>query len=303
MNLSTFRSSEGRARFVEAYEAGMRQLPTPVWTRDVETTFGTVRAYQFGEGVGTPLLLLPGKTASTPLWATNLPSLMAIRPVVSMDLLGEPGLSVQTQPIRTSKDQAQWLAEALGALALPRVHLLGVSFGGWSAVNLAHHHREKIASIITVDPANTFGRYGLKVILFSLTALPGVPQRVRNWGLKWISGGVEAPQDLPEGRVIAAGMKEFTSHLPAPDYPSDGQLRGLTAPTLVLIAGRSVIHTPAKAEARARQLLPNGQVELWPDASHSLNGEFPDRLAERVRAFLDGVEPIAGSSAEEEQRG
>ena len=74
------------------------------------------------------------------------------------------------------------------------MHVLGVSFGGWNAVNLAHHHPEHVASIITVDPA-TPGRYGFKVILFSIpAALPGLPDSVRNWSLKWISGGVESPQ-------------------------------------------------------------------------------------------------------------
>ncbi len=299
MELGAFRSLEGRARYLAAYEDGMRQLPSPVWARDVETAFGTVRAYRFGEGGGTPLLLLPGKAAATPLWATNLPSLMAIRPVISMDLLGEPGLSVQTRPIRTEREQAQWLSEALVALGVSRVHLLAVSFGGWSAVNLAHHHPGQVASIITVDPANTFGRYGLKVILFSIPAvLPGVPDRIRYWCLKWISGGVEAPADLPEGRLIASGMRDFKSHLPAPSYPPDALLRDLAAPALVLIAGRSIIHNPAKAEARARRLLPRAQVELWPEASHALNGEFPERLAERVRSFLDEVEPGAGATAE-----
>ena len=57
---------------------------------------------------------------------------------------------------------------------------------------------------------------------------------------------------------------------------------------LALIAGRSVMHDAASAAARARNLLPRGQVELWPDASHAINGEYPEEIAETAAAFWAG---------------
>jgi pimeloyl-ACP methyl ester carboxylesterase len=66
------------------------------------------------------------------------------------------------------------------------------------------------------------------------------------------------------------------------------QLRGLAVPTLVVIAGRSIIHDPQRAAARA-DLVPGARVELWPAASHALNGEFPDRVAERVGDLLGSI--------------
>ncbi|PTL77577.1 alpha/beta fold hydrolase [Vitiosangium sp. GDMCC 1.1324] len=286
MTVGGFRSEVGQARFVSAYAEGMRLLPAPTREADVQTSFGTVRAYQFGELDRPPLVLMPGKASSTPLWATNLATLMPLRPVICLDILGEPGLSVQTRPIRSAEDQAQWLDEALGVLGVPRAHLLGVSFGGWCAVNLAIRRPERVATLITLDPANTFATIGLKVILFSLaTMLPGVPERLRNWCLKWIAGGAEAPENTPEGKLIALGMKEYVSKLPAPEYPTDAQLRSISVPTLVLIAGRSIIHDASKAARRAR-LVPKAEVEVWPEASHAINGEYPERIAARVRTFL-----------------
>jgi hypothetical protein len=41
----------------------------------------------------------------------------------------------------------------------------------------------------------------------------------------------------------------------------------------------------ARAAARARNLLPRGQVELWADASHAINGEYPAEIAERSHLF------------------
>ena len=66
---------------------------------------------------------------------------------------------------------------------------------------------------------------------------------------------------------------------------TDDQLRSLDIPVLAFIAGRSVMHDAKRAAARARNLLPNGQLELWPDASHAINGEYPDEIAEAAEAF------------------
>lgn len=51
-----------------------------------------------------------------------------------------------------------------------------------------------------------------------------------------------------------------------------------------------MIHDAARAAARAQRLLPFGQVELWPKASHSINGEFADEIARRAHRFWDEVD-------------
>jgi len=67
-------------------------------------------------------------------------------------------------------------------------------------------------------------------------------------------------------------------------------LRSLDIPVLALIAGRSVMLDAARAAARARSVLARGQVELWADASHAINGEYPAEIAERAGAFWDDVD-------------
>ena len=73
----------------------MAQLPPFDARNDVATAFGTVRASRFDGPAGTPVVLLPGRNASTPMYRTNLPSLLRGRTVYSIDLLGEAGLSVR----------------------------------------------------------------------------------------------------------------------------------------------------------------------------------------------------------------
>jgi pimeloyl-ACP methyl ester carboxylesterase len=169
------------------------------------TGFGRVHVYRFGDADGVPFVLLPGRSGSTTMWAPNLPAWIAERTVYAVEILGEAGLSVQERPIRNPEDQASWLAATLAGLGLDRAHLVGVSFGGWQAVNLALHGSAAVSSLSLIDPACVFGRFPL---LASLATLPAAPEFLRRRMLSPISGGVPV-DDKPAARVIAASMREF----------------------------------------------------------------------------------------------
>ncbi|BBZ05782.1 carboxylesterase [Mycolicibacterium chitae] len=283
--LGHFRSAEGFEEYLRLYRAGMAALP-PFTFQDVATTFGTVRTYRFGGPDGTPVLLLPGRNASTPMYGGNLPPLLAHRTVYCVDLLGEAGLSVQRRRITGAEDQAQWLDETLAGLGLDRVHLLGVSFGGWSATNAAARRPGRAESLALLDPVLTFARLPITTVLASVPmAVPGVPEALRRRALRWISGGAELEDAEPVASLIASGGRDFVLRTPIPRRIPDDRLRGLDIPVLALIAGRSVIHDAHRAAERARKVLARGQVELWPQASHAINGEYPDEIAEVASTF------------------
>lgn len=287
-----FKNDRARAHFLDVYQKAMAGLPPVSQTRDVPTRFGTVRVYRFdGATDGTPVLVLPGRNASTPMWRANIPALLEQRPVLGVDLLGEAGMSVQRKPITGPDDEAQWLDDALDALSLDRVHLMGVSIGGWTVVNYAVRRPGRAASLVVLDPVFTFAPIAVKAVLASPALfLPGVPDRLRRRVLSWISGGGEVDGSLPEAALISAGSTDYVIRKAMPKLITDEQLRSLDIPVLALIGGRSVMHDAGRAAARARKLLPRGQVELWPDASHAINGEYATEIADRAGAFWDHVD-------------
>jgi pimeloyl-ACP methyl ester carboxylesterase len=259
----------------------------------VPTSFGTVRAYRFdGPSAAPPVVLLPGRNASTPTWRVNVPALLKRRTVIGIDLLGEAGMSVQDKPIAGPDDEAQWLDDALAGLRLGRAHLMGVSIGGWTAVNYAVRRPGRATSLALLDPVMTFAPIPVKALLVSAAMFLPVPEPLQRRVFSWISGGADVDDSLPEAALISAGSTDYVLRKAMPKLFSDDQLRALDIPVLALIAGRSVMLDAARAAARARNLLPRGQVELWPDASHAINGEYPNEIADRAGRFWDEVDRL-----------
>ena len=287
-----FRSAEAKDRFTETYDAAMREMPAPDKTLDLRTSFGVVRAYYFAgaDPELTPLVLLPGRASASPIWSGNLQSLLKVRSVYTLDLLGEPGMSIQDRPIRSDEDHARWLDEALAGLPHAKVHLLGVSIGGWTAMNLAVHHPDRLASVSLLDPVYVFGDLSLQAILRSIPAsVHWFPRSWRDSFSSWTAGGAPV-KDVPVADMIEAGMQTYVLKLPAPQRIPVDQLSNLDVPVLTIMAGDSVMHDGVQGADTAEDVLAHGRVELYPDASHAINGEHSDEIAADVAAFLDSIE-------------
>ncbi|MDA3649142.1 alpha/beta hydrolase [Saccharopolyspora indica] len=282
--------AEGRDRFMAAYDQAFQDLPAVADTVDVRTDYGVVRFYRFaGSGeASAPLVLLPGRSSGSPVWADNMPSLLEVGDVYTVDLLGEPGRSVQDRPIVDDADQAAWLHQALAGLPEERFHLVGLAIGGWSAANLAIRQPGLVASLTLVDAVFVFDDLPLGTVVRSIPAsLPWLPKSWRDGFNSYTAGGAPV-EDVPVARMIEAGMQHYQLRLPQPTRITEEQLAGLDVPVLALIAGRSVMHDPEVAAATAERALPAASVRVYPDASHAINGEHPDQIAADIAEFLSG---------------
>jgi pimeloyl-ACP methyl ester carboxylesterase len=284
-------SPEGHEEYLEAYRATLAELPEPDRTLDVSTDFGIVRMYRFaGRSRARPLVLLPGTRSGSPMFGGNVPSLLEQDDCYLVDLLGEPGLGLQTRPIGSDDDKAEWLDQALAELPEERFHLVGVSLGGWTAVNLAVRRPEHVASVTTLDAVNLFAPMPLGFLVRAIvTSLPGTPDSWRRRFNSSLAGGADTG-DLPVARMIEAGLKHFRMDQPPPRRFTQEQLQSLKVPLHAVIAGRSRVHDPERSVRVARAILPRGRVSFFPEASHAINGEYPQEIAQIVGEFLDEVE-------------
>ncbi|MET9314579.1 alpha/beta hydrolase [Kribbella sp. NPDC003505] len=282
-------SAAGYDDYLAKYDAAMRDVPAPAAAHDLRTEYGVVRVYRFAgaKGYRHPLVLLPGTSSGTPVWAANLKSLLAITDVYAIDLLGEPGMSIQGKPITSDADKAAWLDQTLAALPEQRFNLLGLSIGGWTAMNLAVRRPDRIATVTTLDAVYVYDGLPLAVVIRSLPAtVKWLPRSWRDSFNSYTAGG-KPVEHVPVADMIESGMKNYTMRQPQPHRITEEQLAGLPMPVLAIIAGRSVMHDPAKARSTAERALRTKTVAFYPDASHAVNGEYPDRVAGDLRSFLD----------------
>jgi len=296
-SLGGFTSQEGEEEYKKLYDEAMVELPKPIHEENISTEFGNVKLYKFGtKGTEnqTPILLLPGKSAATPMWEANLKDFTKERPIYTIDLIGEPGLSTESKRIMTTQDQAAWLIELINQLPEKRIHVLGLSFGGWNATNLVLHDSRKIESVILVEPVYVFDAIPLKMVLASIPAsVPIVPKSIRDKMLSYISGGADVEDDGGiTGKLIESGMSNFKSKLPMPELITEKQLQSIDVPILGILAGKSTMHNFKDALECGENNLTNSmsKMAVFKNASHAINGEYPDELADEVSDFCRYVE-------------
>ena len=133
---SAFKTPEGEAAFLAAYDAAMKSWPVPFEEMDVPTPFGRTHVVVCGPKGAPPLVLLHGYWATSTMWAPNIADFSEHYRVYAVDVMGQPSKSVPAKPIRDGADYAAWLTATLDALHLDRVCLMGMSFGGgWRSMS------------------------------------------------------------------------------------------------------------------------------------------------------------------------
>jgi pimeloyl-ACP methyl ester carboxylesterase len=122
--------------------------------RDELLTVRGARVHLLAGGRGEPLLYLHGAGA-TNAWLPFHERLAARCAVYAPDLLGF-GASDRPDWLDTVQDYAVHLLDLLDALGLERVHVAGLSLGGWIAAELAVWASHRLQSVTLIDAAGLY---------------------------------------------------------------------------------------------------------------------------------------------------
>jgi pimeloyl-ACP methyl ester carboxylesterase len=290
--ISRFRNEASRSRFLTAYDATLAMWPTAPAQLDVSTRYGTTHVHSCGSTNGTPVVLLHAVAVSSPSWFANVASLGAEHTVYAVDAIGDAGRSMQTVPIRDGTDMSLWLDDVLAGLGLDRAHLVGLSYGGWLALNQARGSPGRLSSITSVDPPGAFGaptaKFVLQTIWNGALAKFAKSDKALHRLLRALNNG-----SLPRGPLLdltVAGLRTFVARQPFPKRFTDDELRSIRTPTLLLFGEQSPVTPPVRAARRARRLLPGVDVEVIPDVGHALPMEKPEIFTMRALRFIDHID-------------
>ena len=120
--------------------------------REIEAGGRRLRLLDLGGGEETPVLLVHGFGADLNSWMFTQPVLAESRRAVALDLPGHGG-STKEVGAGDAETLAAAVADALDALGLERVHLVGHSMGGAIAIALAGRLPERVASLTLIAAA------------------------------------------------------------------------------------------------------------------------------------------------------
>jgi len=283
-----FKTSEGEAAFLAAYNAAMRVWPVPYEELQIPGRFGMTHIIASGPKEAPALVLLHGYMTTSTMWGRNVGDFSMDYRVYAIDVMGQPSKSIPMEPIRTPEEYAAWLAATLDGLHLDRIFLVGMSYGGWLALNFAIAAPERVQKLVLLSPGGGFVPMAKQFSVRGMLMVWFPTRLVVNWFMRWL--GVTGPDARPVLELTYLGLKHFrvpveTLRVMPVLFPDD-RLRAMRVPTLLLIGDHEVICDPAMALARARQLFHDVQAELVPHSSHDMCFSQSRIVDARVIDFL-----------------
>jgi pimeloyl-ACP methyl ester carboxylesterase len=196
------------------------------------------------------------------------------------------------------------------ALHIPQMDILGVSYGGAIALNLATRYPEKVGKIVSIEGNGINGNkhqkisYGPLEDLLRFPLIGEIPIGVIRSGLadKFVTESVmgKAWKDLNETerkevREIISQNNRTASRIPwfhisrtlktSKDFTADAKT--ISIPILYLYGENSDYQDMAKANAAfLKAYLPNVEIVSFRDGIHDLQLQKPEEMANLILKFL-----------------
>jgi pimeloyl-ACP methyl ester carboxylesterase len=284
--LSVFKTLEGETKTMTAYDAALARWPVPYEARDLSTRFGTTHLIVSGPADAEPIIFLHGQDSCAISWIYNMPALSQEFRAYAIDTLGDIGKSRPTRQPESREEYAAWLLEILDQLEIEKAGLVGLSYGGFLAMNFALAHPERVSRMVLLAPGiPNFGPPTLQWANYGMPMMFLPSQFTVSRFLNGASTKGYSQEDPVHQQMIIGLMNMRKLSFMRPAF-TDAELRGIAVPALLLLGDREIMYEPRKALDLAAGLIPNLQAELIPDAGHMLNGDQPKLVNARILEFF-----------------
>ncbi len=255
---------------------------------------GEISLYFASQGSGLPLLFLHGFTLDHRMWRLQVEYFSGKYRVITYDSRGH-GQSRCPDSGYSLDDRVGDLQRLIERLELGRVHLVGLSMGGATALAFAIDHPEALRSLTLVDTsAGGFATPRKVTDLCEVAVARGVEEAKRRWMRTTLFYYANRNESLR--RELAEMMADHCGHIwldpKRGTYPARNDIdgaKGITVPTLIFVGEKDRSFLPL-----ARQLHQNivsSEIDIVPDVGHMLNMEAPEHFNFRLEQFLQRVMP------------
>lgn len=250
-------------------------------------------------GTGSPLLLLPGMGMPLTAWSPLLSQLPGFE-CIAVALPGSGGFT-GPPPVLTIAGFAKLVRGLLDRLDIPTADVLGLSFGGLVAQQLAHDAPTRVRGLVLASTSCGLG---------------GIPNNPVNWwgamlSDLWSAPGRQPAQGLANGwpwqllRRIGVGRSTLPrltglaeQMMAASLWSSLPWLSGLTRPTLVITGTADAVVPAANADILAAGI-PHARLHRVHGGGHMCVCDRPAEVGSVIAAFLGSLQRAAGDEVGE----
>ncbi len=277
-----YKSTEGERMVLSRYQAFLKFWPVPNEQLRVPTSQGETFVVISGPRDSPALILLHGGAANSAMWMGEVAAFARCFRVYCIDMIGEAGLSAPARPRLASEAHAIWLDDVLNHLAVARTSIVGISLGGWLALDYAIRRPTRVERVAVLSPGG-IGRQKVGIVFTTfLSRMFG--KRGKRWLVERILGRAPVDPSPPVKAFldfIALIHRHFGTRIVKLPVFSDSALARLGVQLLAIVGARDVLLDSAQTKRRLDKLVPSAQVVFLPEAGHLITGQIT-----RVLEFL-----------------
>jgi len=262
-------------------------------------------------GEGQPILLIPGAFSTYRHWNRVIPYLSKHYKLLCMDYLGAGDSDKPKSGFRyTIEEQADLIVKMMEALHIPKIDILGVSYGGAIALNLVARYPERVGKIVSIEGNGINGNrhqkfsYGPMGDLLRFPLVGEILIGVIRSGLadrfvaKSVMGKVwrdlneielnEVMEIVSENNRTASRISWYhISRTLKTSRDFTEETKTVSTPILYLYGKNSDYHEMAKSNAIfLKTHLPDVEVVSFDDGIHDLQLQKPEEMANLILKFL-----------------
>jgi pimeloyl-ACP methyl ester carboxylesterase len=248
------------------------------------------------QGSGEPLILIPYLTGDNACYTFQVAEYAKHFTCISVDLRGT-GETDKPAGVHSTELYADDVSAFMRAIGVERAHVMGLSLGAATSLWLAAKYPEKVKTLSVHSPwtkTDLFIKTTLEAWQIMAKALGSVQEMV----IKGIFPWCLTPDLFVKRPEYIEGLAAFVRSRPVQPVEAfnqnveavithdvESQLNNISAPTLVTF-GRYDLITSVRFAEPIRIKIPNTEMIVFEDASHTPIYEKVDEFNQRTIAFL-----------------
>lgn len=254
------------------------------------------------EGSGAPVVLLHGLGGDHTVWNQVAPRLATGHTVIAPDLRGHGRSPAPPGASYTFPELERDLLLLMDARSLATVDLVGLSAGGFLALQFTLDHPERVRRLVVIGAAAHCDNHTRAVAerwaeVYRDEGFDAYALRLLKdlFYPDWIEAHLDVADAFTE-KLRALDLKgPIQWGLSVRTFDLRGRLGRLRTPTLVVHGVDDQVVDSAHARL-LRVSIPGAELKLFPQTGHLPPVERPEATAEAIQEWIDRPDPVAGTT-------